>query len=120
MNIHKIVEIKGIGKYVDFIPNKNVGWDGVLSKNNAIYAENGCGKTTLSQIFKSLSKLVDISELHKRKTFMYSKDPSIRLKLVDSSRLLQYDGKKWSNDLQDDVEVFDSYIVLIRRDGFYY
>ena len=111
MNIHKIVEIKGIGKYVDFIPSKNFGWDGVLSKNNAIYAENGCGKTTLSQIFKSLSKLVDISELHKRKTFMYSKDSSIKLKLVDSSRLLQYDGRKWSSDLQDDVEVFDSYYI---------
>ena len=56
MYIKKIVHIKGIGKYVDYTASKqDYGWDGNMSKFNLLYADNASGKTTLTQIIKSIS-----------------------------------------------------------------
>ena len=46
-----------------------VQWNGVFEKINTIYAENGSGKTTFTQIIKSLSgKDLDLSLVSRRKT----------------------------------------------------
>ena len=111
MKIKKLIQIKGIGKFVDFSVKNNGKWDGFLEKKTAIYAENGSGKTTLTQIFKSLSSIEDIRELHKRKTFGYDSEPSIKLLIDGIKGSVDYDGKKWSQELGDVVEVFDSYFI---------
>lgn len=51
--IEKFLAIQNIGKFSKFNIKKG-DWNGVLAKNNIIYAPNGSGKTTLSLIFKSL------------------------------------------------------------------
>jgi wobble nucleotide-excising tRNase len=49
----KIVHIKNLGRYESFISSSGK-WNGNLDKINAVYADNSSGKTTLTQIFKSL------------------------------------------------------------------
>lgn len=54
--IHKIIEIQNCGRFLDYKPSeKEYGWNGFFSQKNTIYAENGSGKTTFTQILKSLS-----------------------------------------------------------------
>ena len=43
--IHKLLKIENVGTFVKAEFN-TPNWNGVLQKYNAIYADNGCGKTT--------------------------------------------------------------------------
>ncbi|MBK6283687.1 MAG: hypothetical protein IPF54_14475, partial [Draconibacterium sp.] len=52
--IEKIIEIKNIGRFIDYKLKASNQWNGELKKINLIYAPNGSGKTTLATIFKSL------------------------------------------------------------------
>lgn len=105
--IHKIVEIQNCGRFVDYKPSdKEYGWNGIFSKCNTIYAENGSGKTTFSQILKSLSghscELVE-----KRKTLQA--DTPIRVSIItDNKKPAVYDATDW-NVVVPNIEVYDSY-----------
>ena len=113
MYIKKIVHIKGIGKYVDYTASKqNYGWDGNMSKFNLLYADNASGKTTLTQIIKSISSSSDISEIRKRKTFNYTGNPSIKLKVNNdpTQPVIEYHGANWNHNI-DEIIVFDTYFV---------
>lgn len=106
--IHKIIEIQNCGKFVDYRPSeKEYGWNGVFSKLNTIYAENGSGKTTFTQILKSLSghscELVE-----KRKTLQSSSPIKISV-LTDVNKRLSYDSNNNWNGVVPNVEVYDSY-----------
>ena len=48
--IKKFVEIKNVGKFEDCSAKGDVE----LKKLNVVYAENGCGKTTICDILRSL------------------------------------------------------------------
>ncbi len=73
---------------------------------NTIYAENGSGKTTFTQILKSASKN-DCELMEKRKT-LQSKDPIYVELLVDNNNRVVYKSKKWKTNIPR-IEVFDSF-----------
>ena len=63
--IHKLVSIHGIGKFQKYDVQKPE-WNGVFNNCNAIYADNGSGKTTFTQILKSLNRDFDIRILQEK------------------------------------------------------
>lgn len=67
MVIEKVLSINNLGKIIAWKANGSV-WNGQLNKTTAIYADNGSGKTTFTQIFKSL-KPEDFELFVKRRTF---------------------------------------------------
>jgi len=103
--IKKLIEIKNLGKFVSFKPIAK-DWDGIFNKINIIYGENGTGKTTLTQIFKSLISENNI--LKRKQTFSSNEDISIKLLLEDG--LLEFTQNKW-NQKNEKLEVFDIYFI---------
>lgn len=105
--IHKIIEIKNCGRLIDYKPSeKNYGWNGIFSSINTIYAENGSGKTTFTQILKSLTgNNCDLVE--KRKSI--NAQTNIIISLIDSNnKKYVYRTKNWNNYLPF-IEVYDNY-----------
>lgn len=112
MLLEELILIKGIGRFSDYVTNANdYEWKGLFSPITAIYAENASGKTTLTQIFKSLSSTYEISNLIKRKTFGYIGDSSVVVKSSKHNNTLTFNGREWSARLGDNIEVFDSYYI---------
>lgn len=114
MFIKKIIGIKGIGKYYDysFKKSKDNDWNGELSRNTIIYADNASGKTTLAQIIKSLSKSSEIMDLRRRKSFGFKEVPNIKISLQDAGVDIydEYNGNDWTRRLNH-IIVFDTYYV---------
>lgn len=105
--IKKIIKIKGVGKFANYLLQATSSWNGELSKTNIIYAENGAGKTTLSDIFRSLrdnnSKIIKA-----RKTI---KDTgSQEIKILTDSGGKTFKENNWDNILRD-IEIFDIFFV---------
>mgnify|MGYP003440364967 FL=1 len=106
--IHKIIEIQNCGRFVDYKPSeKEYGWNGIFSKLNTIYAENGSGKTTFTQILKSLSGR-NCELVEKRKTLQSNNPIKISI-LNDHNKRLSYNSDNNWNGVIPNVEVYDSY-----------
>lgn len=103
--IKKIVTIKNFGKYKNY--SKSPNWNGLLEKVNAIYADNATGKTTLTQLFKSLKG--DNELIRKRKSFG-SSEPIDILLINDNNVQIKFSKSKW-NLFMDNIEVFDSFFI---------
>lgn len=107
--IHKILEIQNCGRFLNYKPSeKEYGWNGIFSRKNTIYAENGSGKTTFTQILKSLSGKC-CSLVAKRKSLQTKFPISISV-MDDINRKLSYNVDKWSEHLLN-IEVYDNYFV---------
>lgn len=105
--IHKIIKIQNCGRFVDYKPSeKEYGWNGIFSRKNTIYAENGSGKTTFTQILKSLSGKC-CSLVAKRKSLQTKSPVSVSV-LDDANRKLSYNIDKWDAHLLN-IEVYDNY-----------
>jgi wobble nucleotide-excising tRNase len=105
--IHKLIEIKSLGRYKKFVTSSDCQWNGIFKKTTIIYADNGTGKTTFTQIFKSLKG--DNELLLKRKSFE-SKD-SICISLLDENKKqINFKGNKWNKKI-DTIEIFDTFYV---------
>lgn len=107
MIIEKILRISNLGKFIDWKADGNV-WNGQFNKITAIYADNGSGKTTFTQIFKSL-KSEDLDLFVKRRTF--DSNQPISIKLIDGTKKqVEFKNDKWTHSIQS-IEVFDAYYV---------
>lgn len=100
--IKKIIKIVNVGRF----ENYSASGDVELKKINAIFAENGRGKTTISAIFRSLknNEPVFISE---RKTLGAEGDPEVEI-LIDTQT---YKFKTHWGQGYTDIEIFDSVFV---------
>ncbi|MDI6784197.1 MAG: AAA family ATPase, partial [bacterium] len=78
--IRKVIKIKGVGKFKDYVPKITTNFPGDFKKIVLIYGENGSGKSTLATIIKSLKG--DNSLIAKHKTFKLTGSPEIDL-LID-------------------------------------
>lgn len=107
MVIEKVISISSLGKIKNWKVDGNV-WNGQLNKITAIYADNGSGKTTFTQIFKSL-KSEDLDLFIRRRTFDSVQPISIKL-LCDANQLIEFKNEKWTQSIQN-IEVFDAYFV---------
>ena len=105
--IHKIIKIQNCGRFKRFTPSENeYGWNGVFAKKNTIYAENGSGKTTFTQILKSLA-YKDCDLVEKRKS-LETNEPINVLLCVNKNKMLTYGIHNWSSTVPY-VEVYDNY-----------
>jgi wobble nucleotide-excising tRNase len=109
--IKKILKIKGVGKFTDFVQKNTSSWDGELKKITLIYGENGSGKTTLTSILRSLKN--NDSLILKRKSFA-GKEPEVKI-LIDGlingqTNQYGYSQNKWDKHYPD-IDIFDIYFV---------
>lgn len=105
--IHKIIKIQNCGRFKKFTPSEaDYGWNGIFGKKNTIYAENGSGKTTFTQILKSLAHK-DCDLVEKRKSLETNRPIDISF-LVDGNKTLSYNTHNWSSTIPY-VEVYDNY-----------
>lgn len=105
--LHKLVHIKNVGKFYNYNSGSD-NWNGVLKKVSTIYAENGSGKTTFTQIIKSISE-DDNAYIQKRKSLGCNGSISIQI-LDDSKRIIKYSSNQWNRHINN-IEIFDFLFV---------
>lgn len=106
--IHKLLKIENVGTFVK-VEFNTPNWNGEFKKYNAIYADNGCGKTTFTQLLKSCKSMRDAKELEERKTL----DSSSAIEVIyinDNKKQCNYSNAKW-NYYDDKSDIFDSYYI---------
>ena len=104
--INKLLYIRNCGRFINctLIPQD---WDGTFDKINTIYAENGSGKTTFTQIIKSLSKNdKDLELVSKRKTLQTSAD--IDIAIMSDKRRITFHNDTWDCSIKN-IEIYDTY-----------
>lgn len=108
--IKKILKIENVGKFKSFpIAARNSGhWPEELRKAVLIYGENGTGKTTLAQLFKSLQ--AGNAQLNKKKSFGSTDACLVELRVEGCTGTVKFDGSTWSHRC-DDIEVFDAHFI---------
>lgn len=105
--ITKLLYIKNLGKFKDStMPYSS--WDGAFSKVNLIYADNGSGKTTFTQMLKSLGKSKHDQNLIKRRSF--GAETPISISLMRGKKQVNFKKNSWS-EYNDRVEVFDAFFI---------
>ena len=102
--IKKIINIKNTGKFRSFFAKSDVQFN----KMNIIFSENGRGKTTLSNIFRSLNEQ-NGELIVGRKTLGEVGEQTIDI-LIDSKKY-QFKNGSWLNKPEYEIEIFDSYFV---------
>lgn len=105
--IHKLVHIKNVGKFYNYNSGSPL-WNGIFNKVTTIYAENGSGKTTFTQILKSLNEK-DNELIIKRKSFGSTAPISIHFSLDDKTQI-KFSSNKWNKQIKE-IEVFDFLFV---------
>lgn len=110
MIIHKIIQINGVGKFSNYV-SSNFSWNGILAKNTAIYADNASGKTTFTQIIKSLQDEKGKNSLANKTTFDRSEQPVVEfLEGSTRKRKLVYSKGSWNQRIKN-IEIFDAFYV---------
>ncbi|WP_300915977.1 AAA family ATPase [Bacteroides acidifaciens] len=104
---HKIVHIKNVGKFSNYNSGSDK-WNGIFKKVSTIYAENGSGKTTFTQILKSISE-EDDEYIQKRKSLGSSAPISIQI-IDDHKKTIKYASNHWNIHINN-IEVFDFLFV---------
>ncbi|SFS59636.1 AAA family ATPase [Paenibacillus sp. 453mf] len=102
--IKKIVKINNTGKFRSYASKGEIQFN----KMNLIYSENGRGKTTLSNILRSLHDQNNDLILG-RKTLGSNEEQSIDI-LTDKG-MIKFKGNVWSEKPTFDIEIFDSHFV---------
>jgi wobble nucleotide-excising tRNase len=101
--IRKLISIENIGKFRACKPCGDVE----LRPLTLVYAENGRGKTTLCDIFRSL-RSGDGDYIRGRATLGPTTTPTVNIRLEGSNAV--FDGVTWSHTLPD-LRIFDSLFV---------
>jgi wobble nucleotide-excising tRNase len=109
MKIHKILEIKNVGRFNKYNSNSD---DLSFAETTLIFGYNTHGKSTLTSIFKSLND-GNKKNIIGRKTFESQDSQSIKI-LVDNT-IHDYNNTKWGS-LQN-IEFFDN--DFISKNVFY-
>lgn len=104
--IQKIINIKNIGKFKDCNPHGAILW----SQTTAIYADNGSGKTTFTQLLKSLRGGIDQDRLVNRKTFGTNAQTRMQASILTTDNGVYKLNTRWDKNI-DDIVAFDSFYI---------
>ncbi|RFA32201.1 hypothetical protein CAI16_18820 [Virgibacillus dokdonensis] len=99
--LNKIISIKNTGKFRSYAGKGTSNFN----RMNIVYSENGRGKTTLSNILRSLNEQNE-QLIVGRKTLGALGEQSISI-LCDSMKY-NFKGEKWDNKLNYEIDIFDS------------
>jgi len=103
--LQKILRIKNTARFHDENPGSLK-----LSEFNIVFAENGCGKTTLSAIMHSVAQN-EPGFINERVTVGKKGDPRVKL-LTGDNQQLYYSSGSWEGPVEEvNVQVFDSHFV---------
>lgn len=102
--LNKVLMIRGIGLLHDALPKGHVE----LKKHSLLYGDNGRGKTTLTDIFRSLGSGDTENLLAQRRTLNGTNEPEV--KFASNNTEYHLKDEKWSSTLPQ-IEVFDSAFV---------
>ncbi|MBI9055956.1 MAG: AAA family ATPase [Bacteroidales bacterium] len=102
--IKKIIRINNVGKFTNYNSRGYSNCD--FKKNTIIYAENGCGKTTLSVALKSLTGRNSL--IKKKQSF--GTDSGQIFEILSESGVLKYENSKW-NVFNKKIEIFDVHFI---------
>lgn len=106
--IHKILTLKNVGAFKD-VSFGGEYWNGIFEKTNAFYADNGSGKTTFTQILRSISSKPAANALLQKHTF--GATDKIDLSYLDENKkLLTYKSGAWPR-YDSAIDIFDSYFI---------
>ncbi len=106
--IRKFIRIKGVGKFENYVPKAETTFPGDFKKIVLIYGINGCGKSTLAAIIRSLKG--DNTLISKRRSFHLTGNQEIELMIDEISKPFSYSNDAWS-DNHTDIEIFDSHFI---------
>lgn len=101
--LEKIVQIKGVGTFADY----SAAGDMQFRKLTLIYGENGRGKTTLCDLFRSL-QTGEAGYIAGRRSLAIQSSPSAHLRVAGQS--LRFRDGAWDGTFPQ-LEVFDSTFV---------
>jgi wobble nucleotide-excising tRNase len=101
--IDKLITIRSVGKFLRYSAHGQTNFQ----RLTLIFAENGCGKTTLAAILKSLA-VDDGMLIAERKTLGSPDEPRIELRTSASAHV--FEGGQW-NAIFAGIEVFDDAFV---------
>lgn len=106
--ILKVEKISSVGKFRDFTAKGDIAFNFLT----LIYADNGCGKTTLASILRSLMNNEE-SIIRNRLSTNHRTDQAIQLFIKDSSGSkvsITFGKTGWKNSLHN-FEIFDTHFV---------
>lgn len=104
--INEIKSIQGIGRYKKFEKGLEI------YKNHLIFGFNGTGKSTLSDIFYSLSNEQNVEELAKRKTLKLedgTEPEEMKIALGTDAEDIIFDNGRWNREYP--VFVFNDHYI---------
>lgn len=102
--IAKIHNIRAVGKFYDYSPRDPME----LGHLTLVYSDNGRGKSTLADIFRSLT-LGDASRLVGRKTLKSDHDQLVKLELANEDKVT-FANNNWHGQYPK-VRVFDDVFI---------
>lgn len=102
--IKKILKLRNVGLFYDACSSEPA----IFKEINAIYADNGRGKSTLASVFRSCSTL-DTDRLKSRQTIDSDDAPELEFLLNNGSRFT-FESDTWSGSAPE-IYVFDSEFV---------
>ena len=108
--IKKILKIQNVGRFKTFPPaGTNTGhWNQELPRAVLIYGENGTGKTTLAQVFKSLQS--GNADVNKKKSFSATANCEVVFLVDGCTGQVRFDGNGW-NQACENIEIFDAHFI---------
>jgi len=110
--IKKIISIKNIGKFTNFIAVGDVSFD----KVNIVYGENSTGKTTLTSIIRSLKENnPDIIQKRRKKGTNEDLQVDVLCEKDQINLNCKFHNNKWENTLSN-IEIFD--VVFINKNVY--
>jgi wobble nucleotide-excising tRNase len=106
--IRKIIKIKGVGKFENYVPKAATTFTGDFKKIVLLYGINGSGKSTFATIIRSLKG--DNSLILKRRTFHLTSSPEIELMIEGIPKPFHFSNEKWELHYPE-IEVFDNHFI---------
>src|SRR6266853_3086662 len=101
--IDKLIAISRVGKFWHYFAQGQTNFQ----RMTLIFAENGCGKTTLASILRSLSGN-EVTLINERRTLGSADEPRIELRSHSGTHV--FENGEWSSNFTD-IEVFDDAFV---------
>lgn len=106
--ILKVERISSVGKFRDFIAKGDISFNFLT----LIFSDNGCGKTTLASILRSLMN-DDESIIRRRLSTNHRTDQSVQIYIKDGSGAkvsITFGKEGWKNNIVN-FEIFDTHFV---------
>lgn len=106
--IRKVLKIKGVGKFENYVPKAATDFNGDFKSIVLIYGVNGSGKSTLASIVGSLKG--DDNLIVKRRTFQLTTSPEVDFLIDGVSKPFSFTNHKWA-DNHTNIEIFDNHFI---------